>query len=96
LNYIITHHNSTTPRMSQSQWKEYFSKFVLGQTNYSWYAIVESFNYKTQPKTQCHCCGENSMSYYCSYCEGDICASCGEIGCGSYMCRPCRQDDDCY
>ena len=39
----------------------------------------------------CHCCGYNSRSWYCRYCEDDRCRSCGEIGCGSYMCLPCRQ-----
>ena len=39
----------------------------------------------------CRCCGEQSKSWYCEYCEADRCTSCGEIGCGSYMCLPCRQ-----
>ena len=41
----------------------------------------------------CRCCGEDSRDWYCEYCEADRCTSCGEIGCGSYMCRPCRQMD---
>ena len=102
--------------MSQSQWKAYFSMFVLGQTNMienpsmsltddwqhqsaPWAAIVMNFksNHSISDDNiynandYCHCCGYPSDAYYCGHCEADRCAGCGEIGCGSYMCRPCRQ-----
>ena len=98
--------------MSHSQWKAYFSMYVLGQTHpvenppapgwsnqsYPWAAAVMNFEYKHKknltteiPIDYCHCCGYPSDAYYCNHCEADRCAGCGEIGIGSYMCRPCRQ-----
>lgn len=94
--------------MSQSQWKAYFSMFVLGQSDpirnsicsnsdwvhqsCPWYATVINFENRFHKKREyCHSCGSESVSYYCDRCEADQCAGCGERGCGSYMCRPCRQ-----
>ena len=130
--------------MSQTQWKAYFSMFVLGQTNpignprpynnqqgWRWgdhqsdilYDDVMDFKYKTlffwrnqfsilltenikhfpmisttlkhifSADEYCRCCGYPSYSYHCDYCEEDRCGSCGEIGCGSYMCHSCRRMD---
>ena len=68
--------------------------------SYPWMAIVMNFEYyhsrndntnKYDPDDYCRCCGYPSDTYYCGYCEADRCAGCGEIGIGSYMCRPCRQ-----
>jgi hypothetical protein len=119
--------------MSLSQWKAYFSMFVLGQTDpignpthymSSWYrhqscpwlGIVENFEHQTRyywkeqyDKTieeiqrtiyredeYCRCCGEQSRDYYCRYCEAERCGGCGERGCGAYMCRACRRNEQCY
>ena len=68
--------------------------------SYPWIAAVQTFEYKHGKHAEnevlieyCHCCGYSSDAYYCSHCEADRCAGCGEIGCGSYMCRTCRQMD---
>ena len=57
-----------------------------------WLAIVTNFENKGYAEDEyCRCCGYNSRSWYCGFCEADRCMGCGEIGCGSYMCLPCRQ-----
>jgi len=115
--------------MSLSQWKAYFSMFVLGQTDpignphmdhshqsYPWLATLYNFEYTTKyywkeqyNKTieeikrtvytedeYCRCCREPSREYYCGYCDNDRCPGCGEMGCGSYMCRGCRRAEQYY
>jgi len=56
---------------------------------------IESFeSFVKGSVSYCHCCGEESCAYYCNYCLGDMCSSCGEIGSGSNPCSICRRMDN--
>ena len=80
--------------MSLSQWKTYFSMHVLAHVpNFPYHTLKHIFTLDEY----CRCCGSPSVAYYCDYCEADRCVGCGEIGCGSYMCKSCRyMEQACY
>ena len=70
-------------------WKDTFTKSVINRVpNFPQYKNY--LNHVYSADEYCRCCGYPSLEYYCAYCEADKCVSCGEIGCGSYMCAPCR------
>ena len=76
---------------SKYYWKEEFAKIIKNNVKYfplKLYYLKHVFI----ADEYCRYCGESSRDWYCSDCLADRCQGCGEIGCGSYMCRPCRRN----
>ena len=83
--------------MTQSQWKAYFSMFVLGQTDPIWNSTIsmdEWYCHQSCPwlaivanfqmPNNCWNCTRPCKGGYCQECTTNPCWECGEVSCGGY------------